>query len=114
MNESTTNTLRPLHLRILFPHLLTLPKTDPRRLTAPKSLTHSRAIDIELYTYFSLLLRDFIHPWYRLLSTDEDLTVEILEILTLLVQKLEKRLVEEVKKKKVKLFIIYALLINEY
>lgn len=97
MSETTTNILRPLHLRILFPHLLTLPKTDPRRLAAPKPMTHSRAIDLELYTYFTLLLRDFIHPWYRLLSTDEDLTVEILEILTLLVQKLEKRLCEEVK-----------------
>ncbi|KAI7905202.1 PXA domain-containing protein [Cokeromyces recurvatus] len=90
------NSLRPIHLRILFPELLTLPKTDPRRLGAPKAITHSRAIDLELYTYFALILRDFIHPWYRFITTDEELTAEILEILTLLVQKLEKRLCEEV------------------
>ncbi|KAL9536757.1 hypothetical protein MBANPS3_012390 [Mucor bainieri] len=88
--------LRPFHLRILFPHLLTLPKTDPRRTKAPKSITQSTAIDLELYTYFALLLRDFIHPWYKLLSTDEDLSAEIIDLLILIVQKLEKRLCEEV------------------
>lgn len=91
--------LRPFHLRILFPHLLTLSKTDPRRSRAPKAITQSKAIDLELYTYFALLLRDFIHPWYKLLSTDEDLSAEIIEILTLIVQKLEKRLCEEVQTK---------------
>lgn len=95
------NSLRPFHLRILFPDLLTLSKSDPRRLNAPKSITQSKSIDLELYTYFALLLRDFIHPWYRLVTTDEDLTVEILDILTLLVQKLETRLCEQVKKKKI-------------
>lgn len=96
------SSLRPFHLRILFPDLLTLSKTDPRRLNAPKSITGSKSIDLELYTYFALLLRDFIHPWYRLVTTDEDLTVEILDILTLIVQKLETRLCEQVKKKKKK------------
>lgn len=91
--------LRPFHLRILFPHLLTLSKADPRRSRAPKAITQSKAIDLELYTYFALLLRDFIHPWYKLLSTDEDLSAEIIEILTLIVQKLEKRLCEEVQTK---------------
>lgn len=88
--------LRPLHLRILFPHLLTLSKSDPKRYIAPRDITHSKNIDVELYTYFALLLRDFIHPWYRLVTTDEDLTNEILDILILLVQKLEKRLCDEV------------------
>lgn len=89
--------LRPFHLRILFPHLLTLPKTDPRRTKAPKPITQSTAIDLELYTYFALLLRDFIHPWYKLLTTDEDLSAEIIDLLILIVQKLEKRLCEEVR-----------------
>lgn len=88
--------LRPLHLRILFPHLLTLSKSDPKRYIAPRDITHSKNIDVELYTYFALLLRDFIHPWYRLVTTDEDLSNEILDILILLVQKLEKRLCDEV------------------
>ncbi|EPB87095.1 hypothetical protein HMPREF1544_06119 [Mucor circinelloides 1006PhL] len=93
-NQGTS--LRPFHLRILFPHLLTLPKTDPRRSRAPKAITQSTAIDLELYTYFALLLRDFIHPWYKLLTTDEDLSAEIIDLLILIVQKLEKRLCEEV------------------
>lgn len=96
MNGSIS--LRPLHLRILFPHLLTLSKNNPKRYKAPKDITQSKAIDLELYTYFALLLRDFIHPWYRLLSTDEELSAEILNILTLVVQKLEKRLCDEVQK----------------
>lgn len=95
---NTNLSLRPLHLRILFPHLLTLSKSNPKRYRAPKDITHSKAIDLELYTYFALLLRDFIHPWYRMVTTDEDLSAEILDILILLVQKLEKRLSEEVKK----------------
>lgn len=88
--------LRPLHLRILFPDLLTLSKSDPNRYIAPRNITQSKAIDLELYTYFALLLRDFIHPWYKLLTTDEDLSAEVVDILTLLVQKLEKRLCDEV------------------
>lgn len=110
MNASIS--LRPLHLRILFPHLLTLSKTNPRRYKAPKDITHSKAIDLELYTYFALLLRDFIHPWYRLVTTDEELSAEILDILTELVQKLEKRLCDEVKeekKKKIVLFLFNSL-----
>jgi hypothetical protein len=94
---NTNISLRPLHLRILFPHLLTLSKTNPRRYKAPKDITHSKAIDLELYTYFALLLRDFIHPWYKLVTADEDLSAEILGILTVLVQKMEKRLCNEVK-----------------
>ncbi|KAI8091203.1 PXA domain-containing protein [Gilbertella persicaria] len=94
MNKTTL--LGPLHIRVLFPHLLTLSKTDPRRLGAPKSITQSKAVDLELYTYFALLLRDFIHPWYRMLTTDQDLTEEILTILTWIIQNLEKRLCEEV------------------
>ena len=88
--------LRPFHIRILFPDLLTLSKNDPRRFDTPKSITKSRAVDLELYTYFALLLRDFIHPWYKLLTTDEDLTREVRDILILIVQRLEKRLCEEV------------------
>ncbi|KAG0745843.1 hypothetical protein G6F57_007020 [Rhizopus arrhizus] len=90
------NNLRPLHLRILFPELLTLPKTDPRRLGPPIDITNSKAVDLELYTYFAFLIRDFIHPWYRLITTDQDLTTEIMKILILVVQKLEKRLRYEV------------------
>ncbi|KAG0174794.1 hypothetical protein DFQ28_004469 [Apophysomyces sp. BC1034] len=88
--------LRPLHLRILFPHLLTLPKTDPRRFSIPSDITTSKAIDLELYTYFALLVRDFIHPWYRLVTNDQDLCTEITEILITVVQRLQKRLCEEV------------------
>lgn len=91
------NNLRLLHLRILFPELLTLPKTDPRRLGPPIDITNSKAVDLELYTYFAFLIRDFIHPWYRLITTDQDLTTEIMKILILVVQKLEKRLRYEVK-----------------
>lgn len=105
MNNSNTS-LRPLHLRILFPQLLTKSKSDPERYIAPNHITHSKAIDLELYTYFALLLRDFIHPWYRLVTTDEDLSTEILDILTLLVQKLEKRLCEEVN------FLLLQLLVS--
>ncbi|KAI9266300.1 PXA domain-containing protein [Helicostylum pulchrum] len=49
----------------------------------------------EVVNYFALLLRDFIYPWYRMLTTDEDISTEILDISTLLVQKLEKRLFQE-------------------
>ncbi|KAF7727904.1 hypothetical protein EC973_006903 [Apophysomyces ossiformis] len=88
--------LRPLHLRILFPHILTLPKTDPRRLNAPADITCSKAIDLELYTYFALLVRDFIHPWYRFVTNDQDLAPEITKILVTVVQRLQKRLCEQV------------------
>ncbi|KAI8989550.1 PXA domain-containing protein [Pilobolus umbonatus] len=91
MNNSA---LRPLHLRILFPYLLTLPKTDPRRYVSPKDITGSKAIDLELYTYIALLMRDFIHPWYRLITNDQDLTSEILHVLIKVIQKLEDRLCE--------------------
>ncbi|KAI8364941.1 PXA domain-containing protein [Blakeslea trispora] len=87
--------LRSFHIRILFPDLLTLSKNDPRRFDTPKPITKSKAIDLELYTYFALLLRDFIHPWYKLLTTDEDLTRELRDLLILIVQNLEKRLCEE-------------------
>ncbi|KAI9283362.1 PXA domain-containing protein [Sporodiniella umbellata] len=90
------NNLRPLHLRILFPELLSLPKTDPRRLGPPIDITSSKAVDLELYTYFAFLIRDFIHPWYRLITNDQDLTTEIMKVLVLIVQKLEKRLRNEV------------------
>ncbi|KAG1175997.1 hypothetical protein G6F70_006583 [Rhizopus microsporus] len=89
-------TLRPLHLRILFPELLTLPKTDPRRLGPPIDITSSKTVDLELYTYLALLVRDFIHPWYRLITNDQDLTTELIKVLVLIIQKLEKRLCYEV------------------
>jgi hypothetical protein len=97
MMNNNNVALRPLHLRILFPQLLTLPKSDPRRYQAPQHITKSKAIDLELYTYFALLIRDFIHPWYRLVTNDQDACDEIIDILTLLVQRLEKRLTDEVK-----------------
>ncbi|KAI8887706.1 hypothetical protein K501DRAFT_241795 [Backusella circina FSU 941] len=93
---NNNNVLRPLHLRILFPQLLTLSKSDPRRYQAPQDITKSKSIDLELYTYFALLIRDFIHPWYRLVTNDQDACDEILSILTVLVQRLEKRLTDEV------------------
>ncbi|KAI8984180.1 PXA domain-containing protein [Mycotypha africana] len=54
-------------------------------------MTDSAALDFELYTCFALLLRDFVHPWYKLMTTDDDLTNEILDILIVLAQKCEKR-----------------------
>ncbi|KAL0076500.1 PXA domain-containing protein [Phycomyces blakesleeanus] len=83
--------LRPLHLRILFPYILTLSKTDPRRINAPPDITGSKEIDLELYTYIALLVRDFINPWYRLVTNDEDLSTEIVNILTHVIQELQKR-----------------------
>ncbi|KAI9009908.1 PXA domain-containing protein [Phycomyces nitens] len=83
--------LRPLHLRILFPYILTLPKTDPRRINVPPDITGSKEIDLELYTYIALLVRDFINPWYRLVTNDEDLSTEIVNILTQVIQELQKR-----------------------
>lgn len=94
--QMNNKTLRPLHLRILFPELLTLPKTDPRRLGPPIDITSSKTVDLELYTYLALLVRDFIHPWYRLITNDQDLTTELIKVLVLIIQKLEKRLCYEV------------------
>ncbi|KAI8067124.1 PXA domain-containing protein [Gongronella butleri] len=88
---TTANAGRPLHLRLLFPHLQSLPKTDPQRNATPV-LTQSPAIDQELFMYIAFVMRDFIHPWYHLVSQDEDLTAAIVGILTGAVQRLEQRI----------------------
>ncbi|KAI7870851.1 PXA domain-containing protein, partial [Spinellus fusiger] len=110
----TTATLRPLYVRILFPYILTLPKTDPRRQSAPPSITGSKDIDIELYTYFALIIRDFIHPWYRLVTNDGDFATEIVNVLTLVVQAVQKRCCEEVDWSELVLISIPNLLTLHY
>lgn len=90
-SSTAASTLRSFHLRVLFPHILSLPKNDPNRLNAPPPITQSPAIDSELYTYIALLVRDFIYPWYRVVTNDQDFCSELVKILTLVVQELEKR-----------------------
>ncbi|CAO3622892.1 unnamed protein product [Cunninghamella echinulata] len=85
----------PLHLRLLYPHLLTLPKNDPRRNATP-TITKSPAIDQELFMYMALLMRDFIHPWYHLVTQDQDLTDALVDTITGVIRKLEKRCCEQV------------------
>ncbi|KAI9274455.1 PXA domain-containing protein [Phascolomyces articulosus] len=99
MNTSTPTTdaaLRSFHLRVLFPHILSLPKTDPKRINAPPPITRSPGIDSELYTYIALLVRDFIHPWYRVVTNDQDFYAGIVRILTLIIQQLEDRFCNQV------------------
>lgn len=93
---ATSSSLRSFHLRVLFPYLLSLPKNDPRRVNAPPAITRSPAIDSELYTYIALLVRDFIHPWYRAVTNDHDFGVELVGILTRVIQQLETRFCEQV------------------
>jgi uncharacterized lipoprotein YmbA len=52
----------------------------------------------------ALLMRDFIHPWYHLVTQDQDLTDAIVDVLTGVVQQLEKRCCEQVKDKVQRLF----------
>ncbi|KAI8390819.1 PXA domain-containing protein [Radiomyces spectabilis] len=95
-DSNVTTSLRLLHIRVLSPYLLTLPKSDPRRSSPPPSITGSPAIDLELYTYFALLIRDFINPWYRLVTNDQDLCTEIVSLLTLVVQRIQKRMCDDI------------------
>lgn len=96
MSTDTTDSLRLFHLRVLFPDLLALPKTDPRRIQAPPPITRSQPIDAELYTYIALLVRDFIHPWYRVVTTDQEFTAELVSLLTHIIQSLEDRMCNHV------------------
>lgn len=95
----STDALRSFHLRVLFPHILALSKTDPRRLNAPPRITRSKPIDSELYTYIALLVRDFIHPWYRVVTNDQDFVAELVRILIIVIQELETRFCEQVSSK---------------
>ncbi|KAI9497815.1 PXA domain-containing protein [Zychaea mexicana] len=92
----TTDALRSFHLRVLFPQILSLPKNDPKRINAPPRITRSAAIDSELYTYIALLVRDFIHPWYRVVTNDQDFCAEIVRIFTLIIRQLEDRFCNQV------------------
>lgn len=96
----STDALRSFHLRVLFPHILSLSKTDPRRLNAPPRITRSKPIDSELYTYIALLVRDFIHPWYRVVTNDQDFVAELVRILIVVIRELETRFCEQVSSQK--------------
>ena len=63
-----------------------------QRPSALGKLTSSPAVDLQLHSILSLLLRDYIGSWYADISSDEELFTELYKTLTLLIERIESKL----------------------
>ena len=54
-------------------------------------LTSSNLVNQELSKIFALLLRDFVSSWFKSVSQDQELYIEIIKAISSMVQEIERR-----------------------
>lgn len=55
-------------------------------------LTSSNEIDLQIYAFLSIILRDFVQNWYNKITPDETFVLEIVQVIAHCTRALEERL----------------------
>lgn len=54
-------------------------------------LTSRNDVDLQLYAFLSIILREFVQTWYNKITPDEDFVAEIIQIIAHCTRSLEQR-----------------------
>lgn len=55
-------------------------------------LTSSNDIDLELYAFIAIIIKDFVNPWYTKITPDHVFTDEVVQVIAHCTRQLEQRL----------------------
>lgn len=91
--------------RVLCPHLhQSRVQRSPALEDLLPPLTHSGAVDLQLYALIAIIIQEFVLGWYSSITHDRGFTDEIVRVLAHCIRLLEQRL---------RLVDIHALVLDE-
>ncbi|KAI9806365.1 MAG: hypothetical protein M1825_006480 [Sarcosagium campestre] len=93
---SDKHTIWLIRRTLCGPHLRTSGESDESKLLPLENLlpplTSSNEIDLQLYAFVAIIVRETLKPWYSKISVDHDFTEEVVQVTAHCTRAIEQRL----------------------
>ena len=66
---------------------------DPEEIIRERlpSLTNSYLVDVEIYAFLAIFVKEYVHSWYKQITSDRNFVTEVVHIVAHCTRELEQR-----------------------